>query len=62
MFGGYFGAGSWAAPVLGAPDQHPGLPLTSVFCLLRLSLPHEEPDPQGPAPDLEIWQADSAGE
>lgn len=31
-------------------------------CLPRLPLPHAEPEPQGPAPDLEIWKADFAGE
>lgn len=38
------------------------LPLTGSSYLPRLSFPHEEPEPQGPTPDLEIWKADFAGE
>jgi hypothetical protein len=62
MLGGHFGAGIEAAPSMGLPDCHPGLLLTGTFCLPRLSLPPPEPSSQGPASDLEIWQADSAGE
>lgn len=44
------------------PDCLVMLHLTGASYLPRLSLPHEEPEPQGPAPDLEIRKADFAGE
>lgn len=47
---------------MGLPDCQSGLFLTGAFCLLRLPLPPPEPGSQGPASDLEIWQADSTGE
>lgn len=63
MLRGHFGAGIEAAPLsMGLPDCQPGLLLTGAFCLPRLSLPPPEPSSQGPASDLEIWQAESAGE
>lgn len=45
-----------------APDQQPMLPLTRASCLPRLSFHAQEPEPQGPAPDLEIQQAELSGE
>lgn len=59
--GGHFREGICAAPAL-SPRHQPVLPLTGAPCLPRLPFPHQEPEPQGPAPDLEIRQADFTGE